>query len=147
MVSSAEKHGFEPERIILEITESGLIQELSRTLDVATRLRLKGVELSIDDFGTGYSMMQQLQLVPATELKIDRLFVKDLYQNEGHRVVVQKTIELGHELGMRVVAEGVEHAEQMELLRSWGCDTAQGYLYSRPLPPGELLSWLSGIAN
>ncbi len=147
MASLAEKHGFEPERIILEITESGLIQELSRTLDVATRLRLKGVELSIDDFGTGYSMMQQLQLVPATELKIDRSFVKDLHQNEGHRVVVQKTIELGHELGMRVVAEGVEHVEQMELLRSWGCDTAQGYFYSRPLPPGELLSWLSRIAN
>ncbi|MFP5237051.1 MAG: EAL domain-containing protein [Acidobacteriota bacterium] len=145
ILASAERHGFEPDRMVLEITESGLIQELSRTLDVLTRLRLKGVELSIDDFGTGYSMLQQLQLVPATELKIDRLFVKDLHQDEGHRVVVQKTIELGHELGMRVVAEGVEHTEQAELLRSWGCDAAQGYLYSRPLPPGELLSWLSGI--
>ena len=147
IVSSAKKHAYPPERIILEITESGLIQELSRTLDVVTRLRIKGVELSIDDFGTGYSMMQQLQLVPATELKIDRLFVKDMQSNEGHRVVVQKTIELGHELGMRIVAEGVEHQEQLELLRSWGCDAAQGYLFSKPIPPGELLRWLSGVSK
>jgi len=140
IVSLAEKYGFPAERIILEITESGLIQELSRTLDVLTRLRIKGIQLSIDDFGTGYSMMQQLQLVPATELKIDRLFVTDLHSNERHRVVVQKTIELGHGLGMRVIAEGVENHEQTELLRSWGCDAAQGYFYSRPLPPSSL--WL-----
>jgi len=136
-------HGVSPDNINLEITESGLIKELARTLDVLARLRMKRIHLSIDDFGTGYSMMQQLRNIPATELKIDRSFVMKMLASDRDRVMVQKTIEIGHELEMRVVAEGVETPEQLEILRSCGCDTAQGYLFSHPLPAEELVRWLS----
>jgi EAL domain-containing protein (putative c-di-GMP-specific phosphodiesterase class I)/FixJ family two-component response regulator len=135
-------HNISPKKVTLEITESGLIKELTHTLDVLTRLRLKQVQLSIDDFGTGYSMMQQLQNIPATELKIDKSFVQNMHSRDSDRIMVQKTIEIDHELGMKVVAEGVETSEQLAFLRSTGCDFAQGYLYSRPLPVPELLVWL-----
>jgi EAL domain-containing protein (putative c-di-GMP-specific phosphodiesterase class I)/ActR/RegA family two-component response regulator len=138
-------HGFSPENVTLEITESGLIKEFTRTLDVLTRLRMKRVHLSIDDFGTGYSMMQQLRNIPATELKIDRSFVINMLESDTDRVMVQKTIEIGHELDMKVVAEGVETSEQLEFLRSKGCDIAQGYLFSRPLPAKDLLDWFSAF--
>ncbi len=131
-----------PEHIILEITETGLIQELSSTLDVLTRLRMKGIQLSIDDFGTGYAMLQQLRHIPATELKIDMSFVQNMHLRDSDRVSVQKTIEIGHDLGMHVVAEGVESFEQLEFLRANGCDIVQGYLFSRPLPLDPLLAWI-----
>jgi EAL domain-containing protein (putative c-di-GMP-specific phosphodiesterase class I) len=146
-VSIAEKHGVSPANVTIEITESGLIQELSRTLDILTRLRMKDVNLSIDDFGTGYAMMKQLQNIPATELKIDATFVQDLQNSEQDRIMVRKTIEMGHELGMHVVAEGVETREQLDFLRLNGCDGAQGYLFSRPLPPHELLVWLESYRS
>jgi EAL domain-containing protein (putative c-di-GMP-specific phosphodiesterase class I) len=121
------KHGVLSDGIILEITESGLIRELSRTLDVLSRLRVKGVRLSIDDFGTGYAMMQQLV---------------NMHINSGDRVMVEKSIELGHAMGMYVVAEGVETAAQFEFLRRAGCDAAQGYFFTHPLPPSELVHWM-----
>jgi len=136
------KHKIEAKNTIIEITESGLIQELSTTLDVLTRLRLKQVQLSIDDFGTGYSMMQQLRNIPATELKIDKSFVQNMHGTQSDRVMVQKTIEIGHELGMKVVAEGVETEEQLAFLRANSCDIVQGYLFTRPLPVKELQTWL-----
>jgi EAL domain-containing protein (putative c-di-GMP-specific phosphodiesterase class I)/ActR/RegA family two-component response regulator len=142
LLSIAARHRVSPENITIEITESGLIKELSRTLDILTRLRMKQVKLSIDDFGTGYAMMQQLQNIPATELKIDRSLVQDLSGNGRDRIMVQKTIEMGHELGMRVIAEGVETEEQLDILRSKGCDCAQGNFFSPPLPPAQFLSWL-----
>lgn len=142
LVSLAEKHGITPANITIEITESGLIKELSNTLDILTRLRMKQVKLSIDDFGTGYAMMQQLKVIPATELKIDRTFILDMHNNERDRVIVQKTIEMGHELGMHVIAEGVETQDQLDFLNLKGCDSAQGYLFSRPLPAGEMVTWL-----
>jgi EAL domain-containing protein (putative c-di-GMP-specific phosphodiesterase class I) len=143
MSSLITGHGVSPDNVNLEITESGLIKELARTLDVLARLRMKRVHLSIDDFGTGYSMMQQLRNIPATELKIDRSFVMKMVGSDRDRVMVQKTIEIGHELEMRVVAEGVETPEQLEILRLSGCDTAQGYLFSHPLPAEDLVNWLS----
>jgi EAL domain-containing protein (putative c-di-GMP-specific phosphodiesterase class I) len=136
-----------PANVILEITESGLIRELASALDILARLRMKRVQLSIDDFGTGYSMLQQLRLVPATELKIDKIFVQTMHTDHSARVVVQKTIEMGHAIGMQVVAEGVETAGQLDCLRADGCDIAQGYFFSRPLPPTELLSWLRARAD
>jgi EAL domain-containing protein (putative c-di-GMP-specific phosphodiesterase class I) len=141
-VSLAEKHGISPANVTIEITESGLIKELPNTLDILTRLRMKQVGLSIDDFGTGYAMMQQLKVIPATELKIDRSFILDMDKNERDRVIVQKTIEIGHELGMHVIAEGVETREQLNFLQLRGCDRAQGYLFSRPLPANEMVAWL-----
>jgi EAL domain-containing protein (putative c-di-GMP-specific phosphodiesterase class I) len=129
--------------VILEITESGLMNDLARTLDVLTRLRVKGIQLSIDDFGTGYAMMEQLVNIPATELKIDRSFVSNLLVNRSDRILVQKTIEIGHELGMKVLAEGVETERHLSFLRGEGCDSVQGYFFSRPLPADEMVRWLN----
>ena len=142
LVSLAEKHGVSPANVTIEITETGLIRELSRALDILTRLRMKQVKLSIDDFGTGYAMMQQFKTIPATELKIDKSFVQEMMGNDRSRIMVQKTIEMGHELGMQVMAEGVETQEQLEFLRVNGCDSAQGYFFSRPIPAGEMAIWL-----
>ena len=142
LATLAEKHGISPRNVTIEITESGLIKELSNTLDILTRLRMKQVQLSIDDFGTGYAMMQQLKNIPATELKIDKSFVMDMQVNDSDRIMVMKTIELGHELGLQVIAEGVEMQEQLDFLRLKRCDHAQGYLFSRPIPPKEMVSWL-----
>ena len=142
LVSIAEKYGISPGNVTIEITESRLIEELSRTLDILARLRMKQVKLSIDDFGTGYAMMRQLKIIPATELKIDKSFVQDMQGSDQDRIMVEKSIEMGHELGMNVIAEGVETQEQLDFLRLKGCDGAQGYLFTRPLPPAELVSWL-----
>jgi len=142
LVSLTEKHGISPANVTVEITESGLIKELPNTLDILTRLRMKDVKVSIDDFGTGYAMMQQLKVIPATELKIDRSFILEMHKNERDRVIVQKTIEIGHELGMHVIAEGVETQEQLDFLLLRGCDSAQGYFFSRPLPANEMVNWL-----
>jgi EAL domain-containing protein (putative c-di-GMP-specific phosphodiesterase class I)/FixJ family two-component response regulator len=142
MFALARKHNKRPEEVVLEITETGLMRELSQTLDVLTRLRLKGFQISIDDFGTGYAMMQQLRDIPATEIKIDRSFVMNM-DRKSDRIVVLKTIEIGHELGLKVVAEGVETTGHLEMLRAHGCDIAQGYLFSKALPPADFSAWLS----
>jgi EAL domain-containing protein (putative c-di-GMP-specific phosphodiesterase class I)/FixJ family two-component response regulator len=132
-----------PEKLVVEITETGLINDLASTLDVLIRLRMRQINLSIDDFGTGYSTMQQLRHIPATEVKIDRSFVQNSRVSQSDRVMVEKTIEIGHELGMRVTAEGVETEEELKFLTSCNCDVAQGYLFSRPLDLAKLSSWLS----
>ncbi len=142
-----QKHETPMDGVILEITETGLLKELARALDVLTRLRVKGIHLAIDDFGTGYAMMQQLVNIPATELKIDREFVMNMHLNSSDRIMVEKSIEIGHELGMKVLAEGVETQQQLDLVRRNGCDAAQGYFFSRPLPPKDLVSWLATYAK
>jgi len=140
LIAIASEHGVSPEKLILEVTETGLIRDLSKTLAVLTRLRMRKVRLSIDDFGTGYAMMQQLRLIPANELKIDRSMVEHL-DLESQRVVVQKMIELTSALDMVSVAEGVETREQLEFLRAKGCDIAQGFLFSKPLTKQQFLAW------
>ena len=140
-MSLAHKYDFPAERIVLEITESGLM-EFSLALDVLTRLRMRNFKLSIDDFGTGYSMMKQLQNVPAIELKIDKMFVQHMHANHADLVMVEKIIEMGHELDMEVIAEGVETEEQFNLLRERGCDGVQGFFFSRALPPSDIPRWL-----
>jgi len=141
LLALTRAYGVAPARLVLEITESGLVRELAKAFDVLMRLRMKQFQLSIDDFGTGYAMMQQLRRVPATERKIDRSFIQDALTDDWARVVVQKTIEIGHELGMRVVAEGVETPQHRDLLQTKACDVAQGYLFSRPLAVPDLLAW------
>ena len=110
-------------------------------LDILARLRLGGVNLSIDDFGTGFSMMRQLKRMPANELKIDQEFIRGLGHDNDAEVIVRKTIEIGHELGMKVVAEGVETAAQLHMLSALNCDVAQGYLFSRPLTAVDIAAW------
>jgi EAL domain-containing protein (putative c-di-GMP-specific phosphodiesterase class I)/ActR/RegA family two-component response regulator len=135
------KHKRKPEDVVVEVVESALVREESQTLDVLTRLRMKGFQLSVDDFGTGYSMMEQLRNIPATEIKIDRTFVKNL-NNRSDRITVLKTIEIGHALDLKVVAEGVETPVHLEFLRAHNCDAAQGYLFAKPMPLESLKTWL-----
>jgi len=137
-----KEHDMPPQKLILEITESRLVEHLASTLDVLTRLRLKGIQLAIDDFGIGYSMLQQLLRIPATELKIDKSFIRDMFTHSADCIVVQKTIEIGHDLGMRLVAEGVETQDQLDYLSSQSCDIAQGYLIYKPNPLAIVISWL-----
>lgn len=127
----------DPTRIVLEITESALMGELVTSLDILTRMRLKGFGLSIDDFGTGYSSLSQLHRVPFSELKIDRSFVSNITGDEEARAIVKTCILLGHELKMNVVAEGVEKASDLKILQELGCDLVQGYYFSKPLPAEE----------
>jgi EAL domain-containing protein (putative c-di-GMP-specific phosphodiesterase class I)/FixJ family two-component response regulator len=143
LIALARRYDYPPEQIAVEVTESRLMSDVSNTLDVLTRLRMKSFQLSIDDFGSGYAMMRQLQNVPATELKIDKSIVERMHLNDSDRVMVEKIIEMGHGLNMKVIAEGVVTQEQYQLLRAKGCDGAQGYWFSHPLPGETLKSWLT----
>jgi EAL domain-containing protein (putative c-di-GMP-specific phosphodiesterase class I) len=123
--------------LILEITESAFMHEVERATANVERLRVPGVRFSIDDFGTGYSSLAQLRRLPVDELKIDRSFVADAASDPDDAAVVRLIVELGRSLGLRVVAEGVETEASWRLLNELGCDCAQGYLVSRPLPAAE----------
>jgi len=137
-----QEAGIKPEILMLEVTESGLFFDFAKSLDILTRLRMKGFRLSIDDFGTGYSSMQQIMRVPANELKIDRSFVMHMLENGNARIIVDQTIQMAHKLDLKVVAEGVENAEIWRVLEDTGCDIAQGYGISRPLTPAKLTEFL-----
>jgi EAL domain-containing protein (putative c-di-GMP-specific phosphodiesterase class I)/FixJ family two-component response regulator len=143
IAQAAARASFPLSRLVVEITESGLIREFGKALDVLARLRLRGAGVSIDDFGTGYSSMAQLRRVPCTELKIDRTFVKDMLSDEAAMAVVEESIGLAHRLGLRVVAEGVETPQQARGLADASCDLVQGFYYSRPVPASELSAWLA----
>lgn len=140
IIALVKVNNFDPANVTLEITESGFLEKLSSALDILTRLRMKKFRLSIDDFGTGFSMMRQLQNVPATELKVDKSLVQDI-KKDSTCIMIKKIIEMGHDLGMRIVAEGVETEEQLNFLRINNCDVIQGYLYSKPKPLAELTKW------
>lgn len=131
----------DPGYLTLEVTESALMGELVTSLDILTRLRMKGFKLSIDDFGTGYSSLSQLHRIPFTELKIDKSFTMSMCNDVESRAIVKTCIMLGHELNMKVVAEGVESQRELEELRSLGCDIAQGYHIARPMPEEQFMEW------
>lgn len=128
--------------ITLELTESGMMANPEGTLLVLNALKSMRVNLSIDDFGTGFSSLSYLKKLPVKEIKIDKSFVMDLLSDESDAVIVRSTIELGHNLGLQVVAEGVESKEIWDLLQLMGCDTAQGYYMSRPIPFKQFSIWL-----
>ena len=132
----------EPNRLTLEITEDVLIKDKELAFDYLSKVRETGVRISIDDFGTGYSSLAYFKHIPADELKIDRFFVNNMLDNKGDRNIVKLIIDLAHTFNLEVVAEGVENNETLDLLRSMGCDYAQGYLISRPIPYNDYLSWL-----
>ncbi|MCH8106418.1 MAG: EAL domain-containing protein [Proteobacteria bacterium] len=142
MVKYVEASGLSPSNITLEITESRLIEHLSVALDILSRLSLKRFNLSIDDFGTGYSSMEQLQLIPFSELKIDRAFVTGAGQDSSARAILESSILLAKKLDITVVAEGVETQQDWELMLELGCDQVQGYYMARPMPINELVNWL-----
>ncbi|GAC1579540.1 MAG: hypothetical protein NVS3B5_12710 [Sphingomicrobium sp.] len=128
------------ERLVLELTE-GATQPLIKLMDTLTRFRIKGIGLAIDDFGTGYSTIMQLRQLPFTELKIDRFFLTDMIDSDDSRLIVKTMIGLAHGLGLTATAEGVETEQQLKMLRTLGCDVAQGYLISTPLAPEALKDW------
>jgi EAL domain-containing protein (putative c-di-GMP-specific phosphodiesterase class I) len=129
--------------LTLEITESSLMGDAGRTLEVLDRLHAMGIQLSIDDFGTGYSSLSYLRRLPVTEVKIDKSFVLAMTSNTSDEAIVRSTVDLGHNLGLRVVAEGVEDVVTWERLVALGCDVAQGYLLSRPIPASQFERWLA----
>jgi diguanylate cyclase (GGDEF)-like protein/PAS domain S-box-containing protein len=128
--------------LMLEITESTLMQDPLRTLAILERLRAEGIRVALDDFGTGHSSLAYLKRLPVDEVKIDRSFVKDIAIDETDRVIVRSTVDLAHSLGLRVVAEGVEDEMTAALLADLGCDEAQGYHLGRPLRGHDLTHWL-----
>jgi diguanylate cyclase len=138
-----EKHGVPAARLVLEITESTIMESPQQAAAVMLQLRALGVRFAVDDFGTGHSSLAQLHSLPVDELKIDRAFVTNLDTTPGNQAIVRSTIELGHILGLRVVAEGIETPEVWSALLRLGCDIAQGYFISRPMSAAKLEDWMT----
>jgi diguanylate cyclase len=128
--------------LVVEITESAIMADPAHAMQILGRLNQMGVGLSIDDFGTGYSSMAYLKSLPVHELKVDRSFVSQMTSNSSDAVIVRSTVDLGRNLGLRVVAEGVEDQTTLEALDALGCDAVQGYHVSRPITPDDLIDWL-----
>jgi len=135
-------HGLDPSEMILELTETEAILNIAAALENLTRLRIKGFGLAIDDYGVGYSSMQALSRMPFTEIKIDRSFVSAAAGDPKYRLMIEHTVAVAHQLGLKTVAEGVETRAECELLASLGCDRVQGYLVSKPVEGSGFLRWM-----
>ncbi|MEW6120814.1 MAG: EAL domain-containing protein [Pseudomonadota bacterium] len=144
--SLLREHGCPPERICLEITESAILDDPTHAMDNLKRLEAIGCKLSIDDYGTGYSSLAYLKRLPVGELKIDRSFVQNMVNDPNDTVIVRSTIDLAHNLGLRVVAEGVENAAILSQLCLLGCDQAQGYFFSKPVSAADFQAWVQSSA-
>lgn len=138
-----DKWGVDPTALTLEITESAIMIDPDRAMVILNKLDDIGLRLSIDDFGTGYSSLGSLKRLPVDELKIDKSFVIQMTENENDAVIVRSTIDLAHNLGLKVVAEGVESEQHVALLRGLGCDVGQGFFISKPIPADEMTRWLA----
>jgi diguanylate cyclase (GGDEF)-like protein len=138
------RHQLPPALLTLELTESGFIEDFTRALRMLDAIAALGVSLSIDDFGTGYSSLSHLARMPVHEVKIDRSFVQGLESDPEFAPVVRSAIDMGHSLGLKVVAEGIETEESASRLRNFGCDIAQGYFYAKPMPLAAFETWLEG---
>jgi len=136
------EHNVDARQLMLEVTESAIMSEPEQAARAMQQLRAAGVRFAIDDFGTGQSSLAQLHSLPVDELKIDRGFVLNLEGSASNRAIVRSTTELGHILGLRVVAEGVETPEAWSALLRLGCDLAQGYFISRPMPASQVMDWM-----
>jgi EAL domain-containing protein (putative c-di-GMP-specific phosphodiesterase class I) len=141
------RHQVPPRKLALEITESAIMSDPSGAMVVLTRLNNMGTHLSIDDFGTGYSSLAYLKRLPANEIKIDKSFVLKLSESANDQAIVKSIIDLGHNLGHGILAEGVENQAALDILARMGCDAAQGYYLSRPLPARNVPAWVSEQAR
>jgi EAL domain-containing protein (putative c-di-GMP-specific phosphodiesterase class I) len=135
------RHKVSAASFCLEITESAIMDDPVRAQNTLESLHALGAELSIDDFGTGYSSLAYLKQLPVDELKIDKSFVMNMEHDANDAKIVRSTVDLGHNLGLRVVAEGIESEKTWDLLSQMGCDSGQGYLMSRPIPANEFGAW------
>ena len=138
-----EENKVKPEMMCMEITESALMEDPIKAKRTVEELHSLGVSISIDDYGTGYSSLAYVKNLPVNELKIDREFIKNMINNKQDIAIVRSTIELGHNLGLKVVAEGIEREEEMQMLKEFGCDQAQGYLISKALTATDMQKWIS----
>lgn len=136
------KHKVPANFLTLELTETAMMLDPNQAQQVLMQLHSEGVRISIDDFGTGYSSLSYIKKLPLHEVKIDKSFVQDMVNDKDDTIIVNTTLHMSHNLGLRVVAEGVESADIMEALRGLGCDIAQGYYLTRPLDPNDLVPWL-----
>ena len=136
-----ERYGCAAPWITLEITESAIFDDPGHATENLERLHALGCKLSIDDYGTGYSSLAYLRRLPLDELKIDKTFVTGMARDASDAVIVRSTIELAHNMGLRVVAEGVEDEATLDQLRVLGCDTVQGFFLARPMAPKDLVAW------
>lgn len=141
------QYALPPEFISIEITEGTIIKDPGRALEILTRLADMGIKISIDDFGTGYSSLAYLKKLPVSEIKIDKSFVMDMLNDENDEVLVRSTIDLGHNLGLKVVAEGVENKNTAARLKALGCDVLQGYYFSKPCRGSELTEWIRNLQD
>jgi EAL domain-containing protein (putative c-di-GMP-specific phosphodiesterase class I) len=142
VLSRLEGTGLRPRQLHFEITETSVAQEPLAALDILTRLRLKGFALAIDDFGTGYSSLEKLRQLPFSALKIDKSFVRRMDRDLPSRAIVENCIELGHDLGLTVIAEGAETASVWDALSETACDLVQGFFVREPAEPEVLAQWL-----
>lgn len=140
-----ERHKVRADQLELEITETAIMNDASRALQVLGELDAKGVRLSIDDFGTGYTSLAQLKRLPVDEVKIDRSFVLNMLRDANDAMIVRSIVDLAHNMNRIVVAEGVESKKILDALADLQCDVAQGYFYSRPLPAADFRRWYEGI--
>jgi EAL domain-containing protein (putative c-di-GMP-specific phosphodiesterase class I) len=138
----AASAGVLPQSVVLEVTESRLMDDLGVVLEILMRLRLKRFRLSIDDFGTGHSSMSQLRDIPFDELKIDQGFVHGAYSNERVRAIYNASLSLARQLGMEIIAEGVEDRDDWNFICQTGCEIAQGYFIAKPMPAADLPAWM-----
>jgi EAL domain-containing protein (putative c-di-GMP-specific phosphodiesterase class I) len=137
-----DKWTISPEQLILEITEGVIMHEPEHAMKIMSKLCNMGIILSLDDFGSGYSSLCHLSKLPISELKIDRVLVRDINRNSKNETIVRSTIELAKRLGLNVVAEGVENMEICNTLKALGCDTVQGFHFCKPVCSEEIISWL-----
>jgi diguanylate cyclase (GGDEF)-like protein len=144
VASLLSRHQLPPPLLTLELTESGFIEDPRRAVLMLDALAALGVSLSLDDFGTGYSSLSHLARMPVDEMKIDRSFVQSLESDSEFATVVRSAIDMGHGLGLKVVAEGIETSSAANRLRDFGCDIAQGYFYARPMPLEAFAAWMKG---
>ncbi|HEY5002758.1 MAG TPA: EAL domain-containing protein, partial [Ktedonobacteraceae bacterium] len=139
-----ERYHVSPHLLRVEVTESAVMTDLDKALDVLDRIAKLGIPISVDDFGTGQSSLAYLKRFPSDELKIDLSFVRHMATNEVDATIVRSTILLAHSLDLKVVAEGVEDQATFDLLASYQCDTIQGYFLSRPIPVQDFEKWVQG---
>ncbi len=140
-------HDLKAERLVLEITEQALVHDLEHASRILCCLRNLGAKIAIDDFGTGYSSLVQIKNLPVDEVKIDRAFVMELPGNRADVAIVRSAIELAHNLGMRVVAEGVENRATLRWLAAHGCEQAQGFLIAKPMPAEQISAWVENYTR
>ena len=143
VVSNAVKiWSVKPSSLILEVTEGAIMANPKKSLEILDEFQKIGFGVSIDDFGTGYSSFTYLKNLPADELKIDKSFVTNMVNDKKDESIVKAAIDLGHTLGLKIVAEGVEDKNTLELLTSLNCDYAQGYYMAKPMPCDEIIEWM-----